>query len=180
MKEIWKDIPRYEGFYQVSSIGRVKSLARKWRIYEHILKPCINKRYLTVALSINNKIKSFEVHQLIAMAFLGHEPNGYNIVVDHINNNPLDNRVENIQLISSRENTSKDRKNKTSKYTGVSLEAGRKMFKARIRIDKSKTFYLGIFKTEKEASLFYKKALENKHLYDGDNKKFRNLIKELI
>ena len=53
------------------------------------------------------------------MAFFGHVPGGYKIVVDHIDNNRLNNHVSNLQLITQRENSSKDRKNGTSQYTGV-------------------------------------------------------------
>jgi len=115
--EIFKDIPGYEGIYQVSDLGRVKSLKFN---KEKILKPGVNNHgYYTVVLC-KGKRKTINVHQLVAMAFLNHEPCGYNgLIVDHKDNNPLNNRLSNLQLISQRENTSKDKKG-SSKYTGVS------------------------------------------------------------
>ena len=129
MNEIWKDIPNYNGLYQVSNLGRVKSLPKKK--YNHkgfyISKERIltlnndgNYGYLTVVLYKNKIRKTFKVHKLVAMSFLNHNPCGYKLVVDHINDNPLDNRVENLQLITQRENTFKTQGKYTSQYKGVS------------------------------------------------------------
>jgi hypothetical protein len=124
--EFWKDIPNYKGLYKVSNLGRVKSLERKimrrngrvQTVAEKILK---NKetKYLSVSLCKDNNVKTAHIHKLVAMAFLGHVPNGHKLVVDHIDNDRLNNNVDNLQLISHRENSSKD-KTGTSKYTGVS------------------------------------------------------------
>lgn len=110
IKEIYKDIPNYKGLYQVSNLGKIKSLGNNKLKKEKILKNRLSSSgYLHVYLSKNKEGKNFKVHQLIAMAFLNHIPNGHKIVVDHIDNNPLNNYVENLQLISQRENTSKRR-----------------------------------------------------------------------
>ena len=114
--EIWKDIPKYNN-YQVSNFGRVKSLERQVTsrggvrtIPEKILSNNLTKAgYEVVSISLNNgkKQKVTTVHQLMAMAFLDHEPNGHTIVVDHINGMRTDNRIENLQLISHGENIKK-------------------------------------------------------------------------
>jgi hypothetical protein len=88
-EEIWKDIPNYEGCYQVSNLARVKSLARrngKRVVVEKILRTFLteSRKYISVSLSLNGKLKLFSVHQLVAMAFLNHKPNGNTLVVDHI------------------------------------------------------------------------------------------------
>jgi hypothetical protein len=167
--EIWKDIPGYEGIYQVSDIGNVKSLERKVlygdkpkTIKEKILKtelsPC---GYLRVTLCNNNSRKHIKVHMLVAMTFLNHKPDGtHKICIDHINNNKLDNRLVNLQLITNRENTSKDKKDGTSKYVGVRSSAINK-WRAEIYIN-GNTKNLGTFTDEYEAHLAYGKAL-NKH-----------------
>jgi hypothetical protein len=171
MNEIWKDIPNYEGLYQVSNLGRVKSLPKTWiagkgRIRTHnglILSLHVNKKnterpYYAIYLSKDKKRKFFSLHQLVAMAFLGHIPCGYKLVVDHINNNSLDNSVDNLQIVTHRINASKDIKNKTSKYTGVCWDKTAKKWAVNIRFN-SKKFYLGLFKDEYQAHLTYQKAL---------------------
>lgn len=157
--EIWKDIPEYEGLYQVSNLGNVKNIQHT---VERVLKNSLVKgtRYFRVSLCGSLKKENKNNHQLVAMAFLGHEPNGHKTIVDHINNNPLDNRVENLQLISNRENLSKDKKGYTSKYVGVTYRKDSNKWSARIRI-KDKRIYLGSFESETKAHEAYKKALSN-------------------
>ena len=66
MKEIWKDIPNYEGLYQASNLGRIKSLKRN-KILNQIKS---SDTYLQVFLCKNNKVKGYQVHRLIAKTFL--------------------------------------------------------------------------------------------------------------
>lgn len=155
--EIWKDVKGYEGLYQVSNLGRVKSLKFN---KEKILKPGVNSTgYYNVLLYKDSIAKSVKVHQLVAIAFLNHNPCGYKIVVDHLNNNPLDNKLENLQMITARENTSKDKKNKTSKYKGVSWYESTQKWEVKIRI-KSKKLHLGYFNCELAAHQAYQNKLK--------------------
>ena len=94
MKEIWKDIPEYEGYYQISNLGRIKSL-HNYRGKESIIKPRIKQEYLTIGLRKNNVRKWKRIHRLIAEAFIPN-PNNYP-VVNHKNENKLDNRIENLE-----------------------------------------------------------------------------------
>ena len=166
MEEIWKDILGYEGLYQVSNLGRVKSLERmvesptgNYLIFSKILKPGkTNKGYSFVNLYKNKKPKSRTVHQLVAQAFLNHSPCKYEIVIDHINNNKEDNSLNNLQLVSHRENISKDTKRKSSQYTGVTWHKNFKKWMSTIRINKTRKF-LGYFKNEIDAHLEYQKQL---------------------
>ena len=158
--EIYKDIKGYEGMYQVSNLGNVKSLKRKGRKNERLLKHTINSHgYFCVCLCKDKTQRSVKIHQLLAMAFLNHTPNGRKIVVDHIDNNPLNNNLENLQLITFRENLSKDKKG-TSEYTGVSYDKSRDRWRSTITIN-SKHVHLGRFKTELDAHNEYQKALKN-------------------
>ena len=160
-REEFRSISGYEGLYEVSNFGNVKSL-----INNKILKPCLGSRgYYMVRVYKDNKGNTMSIHVLVAMAFLGHKPDGYKIVVDHIDNNKLNNHVSNLQLISNRENTSKDKKNGTSKYTGVTWYNASNKWLAQIAIN-SKKKNLGLFETEDEAHETYQKAL--KMLNEGD------------
>lgn len=166
-QEIWKDIPNYEGYYQVSSFGRVKSLLRRVRSKNNSYKflpskfkkqTIDNDGYLTVNLCINGKSKIRRTHQLVAVCFLNHKISGCIIVVDHINNIKTDNRVENLQLITNRENSSKDKKGYTSNYIGVSWSKPNSKWVAKISVNR-KLIYLGYFDSEVEASNKYNKKL---------------------
>jgi hypothetical protein len=112
------------------------------------------------------KIKTIKIHILVAMAFLGHKPDGtQKIVVDHIDNNPLNNNLTNLQLISQRENVSKDRKNGSSQYTGVSWGKNTNKWRSIIYIN-NKVKHLGLFTLEEDAAKAYQNAL--KMLNEGD------------
>lgn len=91
--EIWKDIDGYEGLYQVSNLGRVKSLNYKRTGKEKILKAGKNSDgYLQVGLHKQGEEKKYLVHRLVAQAFI---PNPNNLPqVNHINEDKTDNRVE--------------------------------------------------------------------------------------
>lgn len=168
--EKWKDVFGYEGLYQVSDLGRVKSLDKKTlksngvelNIKGRILRFYLDaKGYNRITISKNGKIKSFMVHHLVSMSFFNDKRNGYKLVVDHIWNNPLDNRLLNLQLITQRENTSKDKRNNnySSSLTGVSWCKQTEKWKSSIRLNGvNKT--LGRFLTEQEASEAYQKALQ--------------------
>jgi hypothetical protein len=162
--EVFKSVPSFED-YEVSNLGRVKSLKNG---KEKILKSNSNGRgYLFVTFFYLNKSKKYfnlSVHKLVAMSFLGHKPDGtHKIVVDHIDNDKSNNKLSNLQLISHRENCSKDRINTSSKYTGSSWCNKKKKWKCYIQNLNKKT-HLGYFDIEEEASEYYKnavKAIEN-------------------
>lgn len=110
-KEIWKDIPEFEGLYQVSNLGRVKSLKRTiitsngkkvtykpkyLSILEHY------KGYLYTRIQYKNNQKSFYIHRLVAQAFI---PNPNNLPeVNHIDGDKTNNCVENLEWCNDTEN----------------------------------------------------------------------------
>lgn len=109
MIEIWSPIKGYEGYYEVSSYGVVRSVQRKsldrWGKYclrkGRILKPC-NRRYSMVVLSKNGKARNCLVHRLVAEAFI---PNPHNwSVVNHKDENKLNNRMDNLEWCSQKYN----------------------------------------------------------------------------
>lgn len=157
--EIWKDIPGYEGLYQVSSLGRVKSLNYGLSKQEKVMVGWINNDgYKTVTLSFNGK-KTKKIHQLVAIAFLNHKPNGVKNVVDHINDNKLDNRVENLQIVTQRFNVYKTQVKYSSKFKGVHWCKSANKWRSRISIN-GKEKHLGYFDCELAASHAYQKALK--------------------
>ena len=156
MKEVWRDIPNYEGSYQASNLGRIKSLKFN---KERILKTPINGvGYSAVLLCVNCKPKNFTVHQLVAMAFFGHAPNGYKLVCNHKNFIKTDNRIENLELTTQRKNSNRKHFKSSSKYTGVSRNKGSKKWRAQIYL-KGKVSHLGCFDSELEASKVYQDKL---------------------
>lgn len=89
--EIWKDVPGYDGYYQVSNFGRVKSLRK-------VLKAGLRKGYLYISL----RNKKFNIHRLVAIAFI---PNPGNLPeTDHIDGNPLNNNVDNLRWVTRQQN----------------------------------------------------------------------------
>lgn len=98
MKEIWKDIDGLEGFYQISSLGRVKSLNYKKTGEERILKQSISDGRHFICL----RGKTYLIHRLVAIAFI---PNPENKdTVNHINCDPSDNRADNLEWMSKHDN----------------------------------------------------------------------------
>ena len=159
--EVWKDIPEFEGFYQVSNLGNVRSLNyRQKGIVKQLNKNLnANGRY-KVNLCKNGKSSgNNKIHQLSAMAFLNHKPCGHKIVVDHIDNNKENDKLYNLQLLTNRENIVKDMRIGSSKYTGVCWNKRQGKWKGAIYI-KKKIKHLGYFKYEKEASQAYQNELK--------------------
>lgn len=96
MKEIWKDIEGYEGLYQVSNIGRVKSLNYNHTNQEKILKYGIDTSgYRVITLWKNRKGKTKTVHRLVANTFIPN-PNNYPII-NHKDENKQNNSVDNLE-----------------------------------------------------------------------------------
>lgn len=111
MVEIWRDIKDYEGLYQVSNLGRVRSVdhyVKHWcggvrLVKGKIIKPCtVSGGYLGVDLCRNNVSKTYLVHRLVAQAFIPNPKNKR--CVNHLNKIRTDNRKENLEWCTHKEN----------------------------------------------------------------------------
>lgn len=110
MVEIWKDIPGFEGFYQVSNFGKIRS---KWRNRHYsvsysyrIIKGCYSNTtgYITVSLrNLNGDKRQETVHRLVAESFL-HKESGKEYI-DHIDTNRTNNAVSNLRWVTAKENS---------------------------------------------------------------------------
>lgn len=114
IEEIWKDIKNYEGLYQISNLGRVRSLdrvvnssgGRVQKIKGKIMAICYNKRInvYEVHLHKDNKRKCFKVHRLVAEAFIENDDPVNKTTVNHIDGNRENNRVDNLEWLSYSDN----------------------------------------------------------------------------
>lgn len=163
MEEIFKDIKDYEGLYQISNLGTVKSLDRispdGRNLKGVVLEKALSLGYHYVNLTKNGIGIKHRVHKLVAIHFLDHKPCGYDIVINHKDFNRQNNNVNNLELISARDNTNQEHLPSVSKYIGVAWHKKNSKWQSQIRIN-GKRKYLGQFENEYEAHLAYKNALK--------------------
>lgn len=111
MEEIWKDIQGFEGYYEISNTGKVRSTSYKGT---RILKPAkLKNGYLNVILCINQVKTHKNIHRLVAEAFLPN-PNNY-ATVNHKDKNKENNNIENLEWLSVEENNRYSNKNMLTK-----------------------------------------------------------------
>ena len=134
--EVWKPIPGFE-FYEASTQGRIRSIDREttrkgrpMRLKGVVLKPGVgSKGHLYVNLQERGAIKTQYVHRLIAMTFLGEQPDWADLVA-HRNGDPSDNRVDNVRWATYAENSKDSITHGTSRRP-----AGERHFRAKLNKD---------------------------------------------
>jgi len=174
--EVWRPIPGYENYYQVSSMGNVKSLPRKVYRYNNGIRTTIHRKgiirstnlnnvtgYHSVTLSVDNIRIRYYIHRLVLSAFIGlsmSKKRNDLLHIDHIDNDKGNNKLINLQLVSARFNVSKSSKSKTSHMKGVKkkiLKNGGVSWHSQI-IDNGKYMHLGVYDTEQKAHDAYMAA----------------------
>lgn len=127
--EIWKDCKGYEGKYQVSSQGRIWSV-----VSQRYLKQKINRGgYCCINLyAKNGKMKSERIHRLVALAFIDN-PNNFS-VVNHLNGMKTDNRVENLEWTTQKENVRHAYDNNLGNFQEKLAKSREKMLQATKKI----------------------------------------------
>ena len=165
LEEIWKPVKDYEGLYEASLLGRVKSVSRsvkgRWgftKISEKILNPIPDKDgYLIVTLCKNGKQKTKKIHRLVAEAFI---PNPDNLpCINHKDENKQNNEIDNLEFCTYKYNTN----------YGTGIERRRKKrSKPVLQFDLNNNFI-----KRYESMIEAEKQLKIKHIYDCCNGKLR-------
>lgn len=163
--EVWVPVLGYEGIYEVSSLGQVRNISK---FNNRILNPRKTKDgYLYLELSSYYKRATKRVHRIVAESFLGYNKNK---CVNHIDGDKLNNKIVNLEWISTRENCSHRSfmKNKSSKYSNITWDKINNKWRVQVYIA-GKQNYIGLYNDEEIAyqnlCLFlYDKGIENKYV----------------
>lgn len=158
MEEIWKDVKGYEGLYQVSNMGRIKSFAYKtWRIKKPIVQ---NSGYAHIGFYKKGVCKQARLHRIVAEAFCYNPDPKNKTQINHLNEDKLDNRACNLQWASPKENTN---------YGSCLIKRGKAISKR--KLEKRSVFcfslagqYVAMFRSCAEASEWACKDRNNRNI----------------
>lgn len=158
MKETWKPVAGYEGYYEVSSRGRIRSISarRKRKISSRILKSGLRSDgYHNVVLCKDGVARTRTVHRIVAEAFFGPS----DLSVNHKDGNRGNNGAENLEWLSIRGNIHAGNLcKKGSQFPGVAWDVRARKWISRIQV-RGRRIYLGLFNSEQDASAAFNDAL---------------------
>jgi hypothetical protein len=152
---------------EVTKCGRVRKLPKDWLLRLKSIgeidfnKLKLDNGYKRVTVKLKGlKPKTTRLHQILAAVFLEYEFNGYKTVVDHKDNNPLNNNLDNLQVITQRENVNKElyKYKKSNLPAGVGFDKTRNKYTSNLWVGNNK-FFLGRYETIEEASQAYQNKL---------------------
>jgi len=172
--EVFKEVPKYPN-YLVSNYGNVFSIHSKKKLKQMLIK---KSGYLVVNIYKDKRQESFLVHQLVAITFLQHKRCKQHRVVDHKDGNKQNNKLDNLQIISQRENSVKDKLKPNSGVTGVYWSTQNKKWQVRPRVCGKKVL-IGYFDCKEQAGNVYKdfsKYMENVNIYNLTIDEIKELI----
>lgn len=148
--EIWKPVLEFEGRYEVSNMGNVRGIKKG-----KLLSPTLRFGYPRVSLLLpNGKKKNAVVHRLVLEAFIGKS----DLTTDHINSIKTDNRLENLEYVSIRENQHR-KCSKVNDFVGTYFNKLNNKWKVQICV-LNKRIWLGQYDTREEARKVYREAFE--------------------
>lgn len=155
---------------EVTKCGRVRRIRVGWLKYTTSAKigeidfnklKLSHKGYRQIGIQIKGlNSRQCQVQQLVAASYLDYKWNGLSNVVDHIDSDKLNNKVDNLRVVTHRENMSKERTIKSGLPVGVCFHKMSKKYQANITL-KNKRIHLGLFETIEEASNAYKNSTKN-------------------
>jgi len=156
VNEIWTSIESFENHYEVSNYGRVRSYKNNKNGLTPNFKILKNKidsnGYHYITLCKNKKKKNFSIHRLVVFNFKKDLViYNKNFCVDHIDNNKNNNYIDNLQVISNRLNSTKDRK-RTCKYPGITKRKDKYLASCYVKKQK---IHIGSYLTQEDAYLAY-------------------------
>lgn len=159
MHEVWKPVVGYEGYYEVSSAGEVRSVndKRVRKISSRVLKSGLRRDgYRNVVLSKDGVTSTKLVHVLVAQAFLGSSV----LTVNHLDGDRGNNRVDNLEWLSIRDNIHVGRRcAQGSSFPGVAWDKKAQKWISRIQVEGTR-IYLGLFESERGAAAAFQRAVD--------------------
>jgi hypothetical protein len=152
--EIWKDIIGYEGIYQISTLGNVKSLGNQFTKKEKMLKQKLDRNgYNSISLCKNGDAKHFLIHRLVAISFLYKKEN--KDYVNHLDGVKTNNNINNLEWVTASENQKHAFANGLNKISENAFKAMKAVVCKRVLNNSNGVIYESITLASKENNIKY-------------------------
>lgn len=159
--EIWKQIPNYEGYYEVSNTGKIRSMNRRRKVYHgsymmrgRELKPSFGSSgYLQVGLSKSGKAKIFMIHRIVAKVFVVNDDPKCKIAVNHIDGNKTNNNADNLEWVSYSDNQKHAYANGLNSWNPRKGMPRKPVVQIYVETGKAKAFYESLGEAERAVGI---------------------------